>query len=106
MKFNITLQPENHTFTTEAGETILEAAKRHGHQLPRGCGDGACGLCKGNVLQGTVDHGKSTEIALSAEERDAGITLFCCAIPTSDVVIERREMNNSWDMSDWDSPSY
>jgi CDP-4-dehydro-6-deoxyglucose reductase len=89
MGFNITLQPDNLTFIAEAGETILEAATRHGHKLPRGCCDGCCGLCKGNVLQGTVDHGKSSE-------RDAGMALFCCAIPTSDVVIERREMSSSW----------
>ncbi len=106
MKFSITLQPDNHTLTAEVGETILEAATKHGLQLPRGCGDGACGLCKGNVLQGTVDHGKSTEIALSAEERAAGKVLFCCAKPTSDLVIERREMSSSWDMSDWDAQAY
>ncbi len=57
MGFNITLQPGNHTFIAEAGETILEAAGKHGHKLPHGCGDGACGMCKGNVLQGEVDHG-------------------------------------------------
>jgi CDP-4-dehydro-6-deoxyglucose reductase, E3 len=102
MGFSITLQPDNFTFIAEAGETILEAATKHGHKLPHGCGDGACGLCKGNVLQGTVDHGKSTEIALPLEDRDAGMVLFCCARPASDVVIERREMSSSWDMLDWD----
>lgn len=106
MKFNITLQPGNHSFTAEAGETILEAAARHGHQLPRGCGDGACGMCKGNVLQGTVDHGKSTEIGLSAEDREAGMALFCCAKPTSDLVVERREMSSDWDLPDWESSAY
>lgn len=100
MGFRITLQPGNHTFTAKAGETILEAATRHGHKLPRGCGDGACGLCKGHVLQGTVDHGRATTIALSAEERDAGVALFCCAIPTSDLVIEPRD----WGMLAWDTP--
>jgi CDP-4-dehydro-6-deoxyglucose reductase len=102
MGFSITLQPDNITFTAEAGETILEAAARHGIALPRGCGDGACGLCKGNVLHGTVDHGKSTEIALPAEDRDAGMVLFCCARPASDLDIERREMSSSWDMLDWE----
>ena len=102
MGFSITLQPDNLTFIAEAGETILEAATKHGHKLPHGCGDGACGLCKGNVLQGTVDHGKSTEIGLCAEEREAGMVLFCSAKPTSDLVIERREMSSSWDMLDWD----
>ncbi len=102
MKFSITLLPGNHIFTAEAGETILEAATKHGHNLPRGCGDGACGMCKGNVLQGTVDHGKSTTIGLSMEERAAGMALFCCAKPTSDLVIERRETSADWDMLDWD----
>ena len=100
MGFNITLQPGNHIFTAEAGETILEAANKHGIKLPRGCGDGACGLCKGDVLQGAVDHGKATELALSAEERDAGVALFCCAIPKSDLVIQPRD----WSTLDWASP--
>jgi CDP-4-dehydro-6-deoxyglucose reductase len=54
------------------------------------------------VLQGTVDHGKSSDIALYAEERDAGMALFCCAKPTSDVIIERREMSSSWYTLDYD----
>lgn len=103
MGFSITLQPGNHIFTAEEGETILEAANRHGHHLPRGCGDGACGMCKGFVLQGTVDHGKSTEIALPQEDREAGMALFCCARPASDLVIERRETSADWDMLDWDT---
>ena len=97
MKFNITLQPDNKTFTAKTGETILEAAKKHGINLPLGCCDGACGLCKGDVLQGTVDHGKATELALSAEERNAGVALFCCARPKSDLVIRSRD----WSMMDW-----
>ena len=102
---SITLQPGNHTFTAEDGETILEAALKHGHTLPHSCREGACGLCKGNVLQGSVDHGKSLEFALSAAEREAGIVLFCCAKPKSDLVIERREMSVTWDMLEWDIPT-
>ena len=105
MGFRITLQPDNLTFIAKVGETILEVATRHGHTLPRGCGDGACGMCKGNVLQGTVDHGKSTEIGLPAEDRAAGMVLFCCAKPASDLVIERREMSVSWDMLEWNIPA-
>lgn len=57
---------------------------------------------QGKVLQGKVDHGKSTSIGLPAEERDAGLALFCCARPTSDLVIECRKTSSSWDMLDWD----
>ena len=101
MVFNITLLPDNSTFTAEAGETIMEAAKKHGHNLPVGCADGACGLCRGIVLQGTVDHGRSTVIALTDEDKEAGLALFCCAIPTSDLVIQRREMVADWTILDW-----
>ncbi len=104
MGHSITLQPGNHTFIAEEGETILEAARRNGHQLPYGCADGACGMCKGNVLLGRVDHGKSTEIALPPEDREAGMALFCCAKPLSDLVIERIEKSSDWDMLDLDSP--
>lgn len=106
MEFTITLQPGNRTFVAEAGETILEAARRNGHELPRGCGDGACRMCVGNVLQGTVDHGRSTWIALPQEDRDAGMALFCCARPTSDLVIERRETSADWDMLEMDSSPF
>ncbi len=105
MVSSITLQPGNHTFHAEAGETILDAALKHGHTLPYSCREGACGMCKGNVLQGAVDHGKSLDFALSAAEREAGVALFCCAKPKSDLVIERREMSISWDMLEWNMPT-
>jgi len=106
MGFNIRLQPGNHTFIAEEGETIHEAARRNGHDLPHGCNDGACSMCKGNLLQGIVDHGKSTEIALPPEDREAGMILLCCASPLSDLVIERRETSADWDMLDVDSPLF
>ena len=98
MTFSITLQPGNHSFPAEAGEIILDAALKHGHTLPYSCRDGVCGACKGRVLQGSVDHGKSHDFALSAAERAAGMALFCCAKPRSDLVIECREVNATQDI--------
>ena len=48
---------------------MLDAALRQGLSLPYGCRDGACGSCKGKVLSGSVDHGKSAESALPEAER-------------------------------------
>lgn len=89
MAFSITLQPGNHSFPAETSETILDAALKHGHSIPFSCREGVCGMCKGRVLQGSVDHGKFVESALNAAERAAGKALFCCAKPTSNLVIER-----------------
>ncbi len=92
MSFQTTLQPSGHQFSNEAHETVLEAALKHGYTLPYSCRDGVCGACKGQVLCGTVDHGKSAPHALSDVEKSAGMALFCCARPLSDVTIACREV--------------
>jgi len=98
MTFNITIKPSNHSFPTEVGETILDAGLKHGHVLPYGCRNGVCGVCKGKVLQGTVDHGNYQGHALSESEIAAGMALFCCASPQSDLVIECHEVSTTQDI--------
>jgi CDP-4-dehydro-6-deoxyglucose reductase len=88
----ITLRPSGHIFHAQDGETVLEAALREGYMLPYGCRNGACGSCKGKVIEGSVDHGNSRETALPASERALGMALFCQAVPRSDLVIECREI--------------
>jgi len=98
MCFNTTIQPHNHTFPIRKDETILEAALEHGYALPYSCRNGACGVCKGKVLQGSVDHGKAQAFMLSEEEKAAGLALFCCAKPLSDLVIESHEVTTERDI--------
>jgi len=92
MSQQITIRPSGHTFHTHDGETVLEAALREGFILPYGCRNGACGSCKGKVIEGSVNHGKSQDVALPASERALGMALFCQAMPDSDLVIECREI--------------
>ena len=98
MAFQITIQPSGHSFPIEPHETILEAAIRHGYILPYSCHDGVCGTCKGKVLQGRVDYGKHQDSALTELEKTAGMALFCCARPLSDLIIECREVNEIRDI--------
>jgi CDP-4-dehydro-6-deoxyglucose reductase len=93
MTFKTTILPSNHSFPIEADETILDAGLKHGYTLPYSCRDGACGVCKGKVLQGTVDHGRSQAHALNDAEKAQGLALFCCAKPLSDLTIECREVS-------------
>lgn len=93
MTFQATLTPSGHQFPIEAHETVLEAALKHGYTLPYSCRDGVCGACKGKVLQGSVDHGKHQDSTLTDAEKSAGMALFCCAKPKSDVNLECREVN-------------
>jgi CDP-4-dehydro-6-deoxyglucose reductase len=84
-----------HAFPAAPDETILDAALRQGLALPYGCRDGACGACRGRVLEGVVDHGRASIAALSAADRAAGDALFCCARARSDLLIECREVRSA-----------
>lgn len=98
MAYQVTLQPSGHQFTAANDKTLLEAALDAGFNLPYGCKNGACGACKGKLLAGAVDHGAALEQALTAEERAAGLALFCCARPSSDVTLEVREVTAARDI--------
>jgi CDP-4-dehydro-6-deoxyglucose reductase len=92
MTFQVLVNPSGRQFSCDAGESILAAAIRAGVGLPYGCKNGACGSCKGKLVSGQAELGAHQERALTAAEREAGQTLFCCAMPQSDVVIEAREV--------------
>jgi CDP-4-dehydro-6-deoxyglucose reductase len=98
MAHQVTLQPSGHGFSVAADTTVLEAALDAGINLPYGCKNGACGACKGKVLSGQVDHGAAQEHALSAAERAAGLALFCCAKPLSDLSLEVKEIGAARDI--------
>ncbi len=92
MTFQVSVNPSGRQFSCEADETILAAAIRNGVGLPYGCKNGACGSCKGKLVDGSVTLGTHQERALPPADQQSGHTLFCCAVPTSDVTIEAREV--------------
>ena len=98
MAYQVTLQPSGHTFSVGADGTVLEAALDAGFNLPYGCKNGACGACKGKVLGGKVDHGGAQDHVLTPEDRAAGMALFCCAKPLSDLTLEVREVSAARDI--------
>jgi len=98
MTHQISIRNTGHRFTANPDETILQAAIREGLILPYGCRDGACGSCKGKLVEGSIDYGKYASKALPDIERAAGMALFCQARPLSDLVIEAREVRKAGDI--------
>ncbi len=98
MQYQVELKKSGRTFVVEADETVLEAAIRQGIQLPYGCKNGACGSCKGKVLEGRIAHGDHSQSALTTLEETAGATLLCCAHPKSNVLIDVREIQGGGDI--------
>jgi CDP-4-dehydro-6-deoxyglucose reductase len=94
----VTLQPSGLQFDVEDSESVLAAALRQGYVLPYGCKNGACGSCKGKLLEGTLDYGVYQKKALPDEEKAQGKALFCQAKPLTDIVIEARTLGAAKDI--------
>jgi CDP-4-dehydro-6-deoxyglucose reductase len=92
MAFQVTVNPSGHQFFCDEDETILAAALRANVGLPHGCKNGACGACKGKIVAGEIILGKHQEKTLTQQEAQAGLSLFCCAKPVSNITIEAREV--------------
>lgn len=88
--YNVTLTnpATNFTQTIEVPDTenILNAAYEQGVKMPFECVVGACGICEGQLIEGTVDQ--SEQIFLSDAQMEDGTVLLCVAKPTSDCVLE------------------
>ncbi|WP_239163977.1 2Fe-2S iron-sulfur cluster-binding protein, partial [Burkholderia pseudomallei] len=92
MAFNVTLKQSGRQFQVEADETVLAAALRQNVHLPYGCKNGACGSCKGTIVQGQFEQGPHSASALSNDERTRGLALLCCSKPQSDLEVDVREI--------------
>ena len=98
MTVQVTIKPSGHIYQADSEQCILQTALDAGFILPYGCRNGACGSCKGRVLEGEVDYGDYQEKALTSEERSKGYALFCCARPKGDLTIECREVGSLKDI--------
>ncbi|HEY7239102.1 MAG TPA: CDP-6-deoxy-delta-3,4-glucoseen reductase [Burkholderiales bacterium] len=94
----VKVQPSGHEFEIAEGESVLSAALRQNLVLPYGCRNGACGSCKGKIVEGRVDYGVHQRKALTEEEKAQGKALFCQAKPLTDLVIEARTIGAARDI--------
>lgn len=99
MTLQISIRPSGHTLECGADETVLQAAMRADLMIPYGCRNGACGSCKGRILEGEVDFGPHQPETLTDEEKRKGMALFCVARPKTDLVIEVREVRRAGDIA-------
>jgi CDP-4-dehydro-6-deoxyglucose reductase len=88
----VTIQSSGHQFQVKPSQTVLQAAIDAGVNLPYSCRNGACGTCKGKIISGKVTHDDYQNSAMTEAELEAGNSLFCCARPLEDLVIECREI--------------
>ncbi len=85
--YTVRFARQDRAIACPSGSTVLAAARAAGVRLPSACAKGVCGTCKSTLLSGNVElrHGGG----IRQREIDAGMTLLCCARPTSDLVVDR-----------------
>jgi CDP-4-dehydro-6-deoxyglucose reductase len=76
--------PSGHRFSSQAGQSLLDAAQLAGITLPHSCRTGRCSACKATVAAGET-HALRDEPGLSPLERDAGWILSCVRAASTDV---------------------
>ncbi len=77
------------------GQTVLDAVRQAGYDMPFSCNAGVCASCKGRVLTGRVDAGAAGEHTLTRDEIAHGQVLFCQARPLTDIRIEPRQIEKT-----------
>lgn len=88
MTYQLTVEPLGQVIEVKEGQSLLDAALRHGIWLPHACCHGLCATCKVQVIEGEFEHGNPSPFALMDSEREENKCLACCATPASDLVIE------------------
>jgi len=73
--FEAELKDSGISITVAADQTLYEAVRAAGVDLPLDCGEGLCGTCEARVLGGEVDH---RDRVLSKKEREQGEKLMTC----------------------------
>lgn len=73
-------------------QTVLDAVRQAGYEIPFSCNSGVCASCKGRVVSGRVSPGAAGDHTLTADEITHGQVLFCQAKPLTDIEIEPRQI--------------
>jgi len=73
------------------GESLLQAALRHGLDFPHGCRVGACASCTCQLRADRVRELTDSSYVLSAAERAAGYILACQSVPQGDIRVSLAE---------------
>jgi ferredoxin-NADP reductase len=73
--FEVVMQHSGTSVLVGATETLLQALRRTGVDVPSDCEEGLCGTCEVRVLAGEIDH---RDKVLSAAERAGGQRVIAC----------------------------
>lgn len=84
--WQVRIEPSGLHFVAPAGQSLLDAARAGGIDLPRSCRNGTCRACLCQLQSGHAHH-RIAWPGLSQDEKQAGWILPCVAQADSDLVL-------------------
>lgn len=82
--FQAELADSGITVNVAADQTLYDALRAAGVDMPMDCGEGLCGTCEARVLSGDIDH---RDRVLTGQERASGDRIMtCCSRATSNKI--------------------
>ncbi|WP_396909186.1 PDR/VanB family oxidoreductase [Mycolicibacterium sp.] len=84
-EFSVRCEESDVTVRVERGVSIIEALAAAGIEISTSCGEGTCGTCETEVIEGIPDHRDSV---LTESERKANESMMpCCSRSFSDLLV-------------------
>lgn len=85
-RYAIQISDTGETYTCDDRRSLLEGMESLGRKgIPVGCRNGGCGVCKVQILAGTVATRVMSRAHVSEQDEREGRVLACRARPSSDV---------------------
>lgn len=88
MKHNIFVKDKQKSRDCCSEKNLMDSLSIEENLVPKGCHNGACGVCKIVVHSGTYDKEMMNRKHISQEEENENIVLACKVFPKSDMDIE------------------
>ena len=84
--FKVKLARSGETIEVAKGETILEALRGHGLDVPSSCETGTCGTCRTKMLAGVADH---RDLVLAEHEKADTIMICVSRAKGDEITLDR-----------------
>jgi len=88
LKHEILVRDKDRTETCLESKHLMDGLYVNADLVPKGCHNGACGVCKIKVHNGEFEKSKMNRKHISCDEENENIILACKAYPRSGMEIE------------------
>ncbi len=97
MKHDVLVKDKDRTQKCLEDKNLMDSLCVYTDLVPKGCHNGACGVCKIKVHEGEFHKDKMNRKHVSQEEENDNVILACKVFPKGDMKIEfvSREKNES-----------